>query len=171
MKLFYLLLAVLIFLLGIILLAGLVDPINHLTGVPHPDYKGMLIAPETTDHHNHTKWLGYLFGCGVLGLFLVMLLIGNRKKGKITSIGSWIMVGMFFYFIGFSLMVFSNWGYVHSESNEFVFQMPKPTAWMIYVVWFIPLIITISYIVRFEDSIISHDEIVAFQEFLKEQSQ
>lgn len=170
MRLFYLLLIVLVFLLGIILLAGIINPVEHLTGVPHPEFQGMLIAPDTTDHYSHTKWLGYLFGCGVLLLFLVMLLIGNRKKGKIASIGPWIIGGMFFYFVGFSLMVFSNWTYVHNVTNEFIFQMPKPTAWMIYVVWFVPLIITISYIVKFEDSIISKDEITAFQEFLREQS-
>ena len=168
MKLFTNLLVVLLSLLLIIILAAWIDPIEATTGIPHPEYNGMFVAPDTIDQHSHTKWLGYLFGLGILALFTLMLLIGNRKRGKVTTIGRWIVGGMILYVIAYTFMVLSNWNYLSEEVDSFIGSMPAPTAWMIYVVWFIPLVITISYILKFEEAIISEEEIEAFHEFLKE---
>ena len=166
MKLFYLLLCVLLFLLSIILLAGLIAPIPAATGIPHPEFSGMYIAPNNIDQVTHTRWLGYLFGLGILGLFTAMLFIGNLKAGKITTIGKWLGMAMIVYMIVFSFMVFSNWTYVNQVEHSFFDFMPIPTAWMIYAVWFAPLIITIAYITKFEEAIISDQEIEAFHKFL-----
>ena len=168
MRLFSALLIVLLGLLLLIALAGCINPVDGTTGIPHPEYKGMFIAPDTIDQHEHTKWFGFLFGLAILCLFTLMMLIGNRKKGTVTSIGRWIISGMIIYAIAFAFMVISNWNYMNEEVHSFMASMPAPTAWMIYIVWFVPLVITLSYIIKFEEAIISDEEIESFQQFLKD---
>lgn len=169
MKPFYFLFFILLFLLVIIGLAGMVPEVIGATGVDHPKFKGMKISPANIDQQTSTRWLGYLFGLAIILLFGVMLFIGNRKKGAITSIGKPLAFGIIIYLIVFSMMVFSHWSYAINDGGPFSLLMPTPTAWMIYGVWFVPLIITFSYIFNFEDAIISDDEIQEFHAFLKEQ--
>ena len=171
MKYFISLFAILVSLLGIILLLYVTPVVGGATGSPHPSFAGMFISETNIDHSPHTRWLGYLFGIGIILLFGTMLLIGNRKKGRLTSIGPWIYCGVFFYLLAYSFMVFSHWAYDSASVQDFVFYMPAPTAWMIYAVWFVPLLITIGYIVKFEDAIISEEEISDFREFLDTQTQ
>lgn len=168
MKYFLLLLSILISLLGIILLLYFSPTVEGATGSAHPTFPGMFISEANIDQSLHTRWLGYLFGLAIILLFGTMLLIGNRKKGKLTSIGPWLYFGIFMYLLVYSLMVFSHWSYGSSTVADFIFYMPTPTAWMIYAVWFVPLIITIGFIVKFEDAIISEEEIRDFRKFLDE---
>ena len=167
MKPFYAFLASLIFLLIIIIIAQFFDPIQGVTGIPHPDIKGMMISPSNTDQFEHTRWLGYLWALGIISVFGSIFFIGNRKKGKVTSIGKWLYIFTITYAIIFTFMIFSNWKYVQNTENIFVSQMPIPTAWMIYGVWFFPLFITLLYMLKFEEWVISSEEEEELADFLK----
>lgn len=169
MKAYYLLFFILLSLLAIIGLAAIFPEVAGATGADHPQFPGMKISPANIDQQSSTRWLGYLFGLGIIALLGMMLFIGNRKKEAMTSIGKPLIIGILIYFIVFSFMVFSHWSYAANNGGEFSMLMPKPTAWMIYGVWFAPLIITFLYISKFEEAIISEDEIQEFQTFLKEQ--
>lgn len=167
MKIIHIMLAALIGLLVIIMLAAIMPEVQGATGGLHPTHKGMFISPANVDQQTHTRWLGYLWGAGIIALFGALLFMGNRKKGKITIIGKWIAIGIGTYFIAYSMMVFSNWSYGTDMSTDFFGFLPKPTAWMIYVMWFVPVIITASYVLLFEKAIISPEEEAEFHEFLK----
>ena len=170
MKPFYLLFFVLLSLLLIIALAAVFPEVVGATGADHPEFIGMKISPANIDQQTSTRWLGYLFGIGIICLFGVMLFIGSLKKGVMTSIGIPLLVGIVVYLVVFSLMVFSHWSYAKHGGGDFSLFMPKPTAWMIYGVWFVPLIITIAYVLKFEEAIISDQEIEDFHAFIKEQN-
>lgn len=169
MKLFHVLFVVLVFLLVIILMAGVLPQVPGASGSLHPEIPGMFISKANIDDQAHTRWLGYLFGVGIIALFGAMLLIGNRKKGKVTSIGKWLILGLVLYFLAYTGMVLSHWSYREQTLEDFVFFMPAPTAWMIIGVWFVPSIITIAYILKFEEAIISGKEIQEFEEFIDQE--
>lgn len=162
MKSVYALLICLLALLLIMLLAWIWSPLAQATGVPHPEYKGMYISVANIDEARHTRWLGYFFGLGIIGVFGSFLFLGNRKKGKLTPISQWLWIGIVMYSIAYSGMVFSHWEYVAEGGGAFVLSMPIPTAWMICGVWFVPAIITLVYILKFESWIISEEEIATF---------
>ena len=168
MKSIYAVLFFLIFLIVIMILAWQWSPVEFATGFPHPnpEFKGMYISKTNIDVVPHTKWLGYLFGLGIIGLFSSLLVLGNRKNGKATGIVKWIFITMIIYTIAFSGMVFSHWDYAANNGGNFFKFMPIPTAWMIIGIWSIPLILTAVYIVKFEDWIISDEEIKAFHDYL-----
>jgi hypothetical protein len=94
----------------------------------------------------------------------IFLFIGNRKNEKATGMSKWLWITMAIYIPVFCFMIISDW--VHTEGHFFTW-LPVPTAWMVYGIWFIPLIITLSYMFKFEECIISPEEEKAFHEFLK----
>lgn len=169
MNLFKILFAVLLSILAVILIAAIVPDVPQVTGVPHPEYKGMFVGPNNIDQVSHTRWLGFFYGVGIIFLFAIFLIIGNSKNGKSTPIRKWIIVAMVVYLIVFTMMVMSHWSYSDNDGGPFVLFMPAPTAWMIYAMWFVPLIITLAFVFKFEEAIISDQEIEEFQQFLKEQ--
>ena len=167
MKPFFAFLIAICTLILIILLTYIISPIEGLTGVAHPEFPGMKVSPKNTDLYFHTRWLGYSFAMGIIWLFVSILIIGSRKNGQTTGMSKSIGVFGVFYSIVFSLMIFSNWTYVNETSTTFVGQMPKPTAWMIYVVWLSPLFLTLLYVFKFEDWVISPKEENELEEYLK----
>ncbi len=169
MKYIRFLFGALILLLGVIAGAAIAPVVEGATGIPHPEFEGMFIGPANIDQQASTRWLGYFFGLGIIAVFTAMLFIGNRKNGQVRSIGRWLILGTSIYALAYTFMVYSHWGYAQSTTDDFFLSMPAPTAWMIYAVWFLPLIITIGYILRFEDSVISDQEIEAFNDFIDQQ--
>lgn len=167
MKYIYLLLGSLLVLIGVVLLAQIWSPVDFAFGYPHPEYKGMMISKANIDQQPHTRWLGILFGAGIIALFGSFMLIGNRKKGKLTGLGKYVIIGIGAYFLAYTGLVVSHWSYVANDGGAFFASMPIPTAWMIFGVWFVPLIITVSYILNFEKEIISENDIKEFQDFLE----
>jgi len=68
-------------------------------------------------------------------------------------------------------MTRSHWAYTDHEGSEFVLSMPEPTAWMIYGMWFVPVIITVAFVVFFEKAVISDKEIKEFEHYIKSRTE
>jgi len=143
-------------------MAAVWSPIPNATGAPHPEFNGMMISVANIDEAPHTRWLGYFFGLAIIGVFGSFLFLGNRKKEKLTPIKKWLWIGLILYTLVYTGMVLSHWSYVANDGGPFFMSMPAPTAWMIFGVWFVPIIITLTYIIKFEDWIISDKEIKDF---------
>lgn len=166
MKPFITLLGILLFLLLLIGVASFYQPIPGLTGSPHPDFAGMKISPDNTDLYSHSKWIGYLFAMGLIAMFVTILIIGSRRNGKLTGMTKGLVIFGVIYAIVFSMMIFSNWSYVNDTNHQFFWQMPKPTAWMIYGVWLSPLVVTAIYVLNFERWVISPEDEKELKAFL-----
>ena len=171
MSLFHNLFITLLLLLVIIALAAILPEVQNATGVPHPEYKGMFISPTNIDADMNTRSLGFFFGSGIIAVFGLMLMIGNRKNGKVTPIKKWLIIGMLTYYAVFIGLTMSHTRYTIFDGGPFFMSMPVPTAWMIFGAWFTPLIITIAYVWTFERNIISQEEIEEFHQYLKEEHQ
>ncbi len=166
MKFIHALLAGLIALLVITLIAYFWNPVEYAYGFPHPDHPGMLISKANIDQQTNTRWLGYLFGLGIITVMFSFIFIGSRKKGRPTVLGKYIYLGLAAFLFVFSGMVFSHWKYAANEGGTFFASMPVPTAWMVFGVWFVPIIITIAFVVKFDECVISEEEIKEFEAYL-----
>lgn len=167
MKAYYILLATVLGLLFIIVLAFVISPVDGLTGVAHPDIPNMKISPHNVDEYSHTRWLGYAFALILIVMFITLLYIGSLKNESSTGMARWVIIFGVIYTVVFSAMVFSNWSYVASPVDTFIGQMPKPTAWMIYIVWLSPMFMALVYIFNFDRWVISDKEVEELSEFLK----
>jgi len=130
---FKILLAILITLLLIIVGLAVSPQVPAATGMPHPEYGvNILIAPNNIDQEPHTRWLGYFYGLGIIGIFWSFLTIGTRKKGQRTVMVKWIAICFVLYLFVYTMMTRSHWSYTDNAGGDFVLSMPEPTAWMIY---------------------------------------
>ena len=170
MRPYVVLLSILITLLLIIGVAQVYEPLSGLTGANHPNFKGMKVSPDNTDLHNHTKWMGYLFAMGLIAMFTTILIIGSRRASKNTGMFKGLVVFGIVYAFLFTMMILANWSYVNDPNHSFFWQMPKPTAWMIYVVWLSPLIVAALYVFNFERWVISPEDEAEIKNYLEQQS-
>ena len=168
MKPYVFLLISVLALLGIILAAALFQPIEGLTGINHPEFPNMKVAPDTVGMHGHTKWMSFGIAMFLIALFVMVLYIGSLRKSKVTGLAKWIYVFGIAYSCLFALTIFSNWNYISSTENTFWGQMPRPTAWMIYALWLCPMIVVIGYVIGFEKWVISSEEEKELMEWLNE---
>lgn len=163
------LLLLLIAVLAIIVALGFIPPVERATGILHPEYKTMLKSGNSVVQSTTVKWMAYLFGLAIFGIFALCALIGAHKKeaAKRKKINRILILGFTLCTIIFSLMVFSYWNYDPSANARYFWGVPVPTAWMLYPLWFSPVIITLIFILRFDDFVINDEELVEFNRIVR----
>ena len=169
MKIFHLFLVfILAFCLVIIAICFTPAP-AAVSGQLHPTFHSMLKSGTSVSSSPTIKWLSYFFGLGVLGVIGFMIMIGARKKDKLITkkIHARILWSFALIFVVYSITVFSDWTYVSSTKTNYFGGFPIPTSWMVYAVWFAPLSLVILYISKFDEWIISPEELRKFQEIVE----
>ena len=140
------------------------------TGRLHPEYRTMLQSGESVADRPATKWMAWLFGWGVIGVFGFVLFIGAYKKNreKRRQIYRALLFGLILYLAVYTSMVVAWWSYHADGSAVWIWGFPTPTAWMLYGLWFAPLFITFIYIFKFNDWILSAEELEVFHKIVAE---
>ena len=88
----------------------------------------------------------------------------SEKRKKIFTA---FALGMVAYFAVYLLLLLSYGNYQRGESSSFFGGLPAPSAWMMYGIWFIPLLISGIYMFKFNDWVLSPAEYEAFQEIVR----
>lgn len=160
---------------GFLLLFGLLiialwasDVPENATGLIDTTFSTLNRSGDTVATNPAVKWLAYLFGIGIISIFGFMVFIGGRKKDKIIrkKLYRILAIGISFLLIGYTMMVFSWWNYVETNSMDYFMGLPKPTAWMIFGIMFIPTIITFFYATKFEEWIYTAEDEARFAEIM-----
>lgn len=160
----------LIFLLAFGIVTGLVlflEQPKHPTGMVHPDFKTMAHSGESIIVMDHTKYLAYFFGLGVIGVFGFAVSFGAKKNGQFIGIKPWLFIGLIAYLLMFTLMTVKYWNYSYYGEAGYFAGYPWPTALMLYGLSTVPLILTIVYIVKFKSWVLKEEDEQRFQELVK----
>lgn len=137
-----------------------------VTGQPHPEFKTMLKGGESIHSLGGSQVFGYLFGlCSTLLLCLFMA-HGARRYNQLGSIKPWLILGTVAYLAVFTLTYLSDAAYVDQSHSEFFLGWPLPTAWMIYAMWFTPVIFVALYVFGFRDWILTEEDEAKFNEIV-----
>ncbi|MEM6963818.1 MAG: hypothetical protein AAF573_03565 [Bacteroidota bacterium] len=158
--------------LALILTLRIIPAPENATGTVHPKFDTMLHGGTSVAADPTVKWLAYLFGLFVISVFAFVLFLGATKKDANlnTKIRRVFTFGFLAYTFVYTLMVFAYWKNYPSPSDDFILGFPKPTAWMMYGMWFTPLIFTFVYIFKFKDWILTPEEEARFHEIVKARS-
>lgn len=164
-----------IFFLYFLLLFGLVilalwfsTPPENVAGLTDTSFKTLQKSGETVASKPTSKWLALLYGIGIYGVFMFVLLLGTQKK-DITIQKKFhrvILIGIVLHTVVYCLMVYTWWDYVATNSFDYFGGLPIPTAFMVYGVLTMPLFITFFYIKNFNFWVISEDEMVTFRKIV-----
>ncbi len=169
MKIFHFFFALLTGFLLLVVVLWFVVPPEGAMGYVNEAYPTMRNGGASLSSKSSTKWLSFLFGLFILGVFGMCLAIGYRKRGQIGAIRKWLIIGIVSYIGVYTMMVISYWNYIDGVGETTYFLgVPAPTAWMLYGVWFFPLFFTILYIRKFDEWVITPEELERFHELVAE---
>lgn len=144
------------------------DAPQNVTGSTDATYQTLLHSGQTVATSSATKWLSYFFGMGIISIFGFVIFIGGRKKDATIRKKMYriLGIGLILYFIVYNAMVNSWWSYVETNSMDYFMGLPKPTAWMIFGMMFIPFFISFFYITKFEDWVYTKADEQRFAEIM-----
>ena len=139
---------------------------------PHPEVSSMWHSKQRQAPSNQTFWLGTAFGLGILGITAFFTFIGSRRKavGFRKKTERWWYLTFVLFVLVFIKMILVDRAYAGGEISGYFWGFPLPTAWMLFALSLVPIIITIVYIIRFDRWIFSPDDQKKFEQIVSERA-
>lgn len=166
MDYFKALFAVLLGLLLIIIALWVLPEVPIATGQVHPEYQTMLKSGNVITNQESTKWLAYFFGLLILILFVLSIFIGARRKRDTGNLVYWLLGGSLVYLITYHFSVMAYWKYAEAGSTNYFLGLPIPTAWAIYGLWSVPILMTLTYVLGFDQWILDKKDMQDFENLI-----
>ena len=140
------------------------DPVRTYLGhgFAHPEIPAMDVGGDGAARHEKVLWLGWVYGIIQIVFFLTLLAFGSRKNGIVGPMLKPIALGGVVYIAIFTMMFVAYRGYADEETHALFLSLPKPTAWMIYGVWFFPLCYMFLYMFNFDSWTFTEEDQVEF---------
>lgn len=135
---------------------------------PHNSYSTMLVGQYNVGSE---YWVFVLLGWSMINIFILCLYLGLRNRSGQKSIGRWLVTGYLLYCLAFGLMVLADLNYLNEATTAFFLGFPIPTAWMIYGMWFVPLLFSILFIIKYNSWVLSQDDLRTFEKILQDRKQ
>ena len=141
---------------------------ENATGLTDATFSTLQKSGETVATNPNIKWLAYFFGLGIISIFGFFIFIGARKKDTAlrSRIYKMMGLGLFFYLLVYSFMVFAWWEYTATNSMDYFLGLPKPTAWMFFGLMSIPFFLSFFYITKFNEWVYTAEDEQRFKEIL-----
>lgn len=133
----------------------------------HPDYPPMTqsVHQITQDSVAYPMAIGLAFS--IILIMGILAIMGNRKHGEWGKISYWLIGGLVLYAFAWGIMIWTHYGYQTSGDHRFWGGFPLPTAWMIYVIWFLPILPMAAYFFLFKSWIWRDQDETRFQELVQ----
>jgi len=137
-------------------------------GIGHPEYTTMLAGGDGDARHSKILWLGCVFAVLQTIFFVSLLVFGMRKSGDPgPALIPMIVCGAIFAGI-FTMLFVSYRGYMNETDSNLFLALPKPTAWMIYGVWFFPVSFVFIYRRYFNTWFLTDDDMDRYKAIVAE---
>ncbi len=161
--------AVLVALCAVVLAVALTDEPADGRGIDHPGF-GTMRQGGDSDRHDAVLPLGWLYGTLSIVLFAGLMALGLRRGGRLPGgSGAALLVGLALVVLVFTLLVLSYRAYVAPDAARTLFgSFPRPSAWMLYGLWPVPLVFAALYMRNFDRWVISEDEVAEFEQLVAE---
>jgi len=121
-------------------------------GYKHETFtKTMSVGGDGKARHEHIIWLVWALGALICTFFVTTLAFGVRRNEKTGAFGKPMIIGGILFVGTWTMLMLSYNKFMNGEGvGETFLLLPKPTAWMVYGIWFVPLFFIISFIINFE---------------------
>ncbi|MEL6194669.1 MAG: hypothetical protein AAFR66_21595 [Bacteroidota bacterium] len=167
---FFLLLSLMLILTA--LLFGLIP--GELSGQgTHSEFSSMRSSGWILTSSLLTNSMAYLLGLIILAVFTVAAFLGIKKASDKTNkqIAPYWLGGFLIYSLMYGITLYSHEAYIHSESPTYFGGFPAPTSWMLYGLGVIPIAFTLLYMVKFNQWVISPEEIERAKSIINSQKE
>lgn len=137
-----------------------------VTGAAHPTISTMLVGGDGEAKHERVFALGVAFGVLEIVFFSVCLALGVARKGEVGKLAGPIAVGAALHVATFLAMIVTYRHYRTDADPGLFLGLPVPTAWMMYGLWWVPMVFIVLYIAAFDRHVFSEDDLKRFNEIL-----
>ncbi|MGI9545324.1 MAG: hypothetical protein ACR2MX_18820 [Cyclobacteriaceae bacterium] len=135
---------------------------------PHASYSTMLVGQY---YAGNAYWVFVLLGWSMINIFILCLYLGLRHRRGQKSIVRWLATGYLLYCLAYAMMVLADLNYINADITNYFLGFPAPTAWMIYGMWFVPLLFSILFISKYNSWVINSDDLKTFEKILQDRKQ
>jgi hypothetical protein len=157
MRIAWLLFALVGAIAAVLLAAGLGDAVAQLQ--PHPLHPTLLQATEGATRIAPVFGLGALFGALQIAFFGACFALGMRRRGSLGPIARPLALALVLYAVAFAGLLVSYRSFLADPSAPLVLGFPPPTAWMLFVLWPVPLVFLWIYLRHFDGWVVDEAEI------------
>lgn len=119
-------------------------------GYDHDKYPTMFQGGPGAERHAITLWVGWVFAMLSILFFVGCNLLGAARHGKLGPLKVPFIVGTVLYAAIFTGVIVSYYAYMHEDTHSLFLSFPKPTAWMLFGVWPIPVYFIVLYYLFFD---------------------
>jgi len=134
----------------------------------HPDYPPMTQSVHQITQDSTVYALGIALAFSIITIMAVLSLMGNRKYGAWGKISYWLIAGLVIYAFAWGVMIWTHYHYQVNHDYHFWGGFPVPTAWMIYAIWFLPILPMAAYFFLFKSWIWRDQDESRFQELVQQ---
>lgn len=169
LKLEHVLFAILVLLLLVVVVLGSFDEPPHAVGLPHPDHGAMAMGGEATSRSAELLPWGLAFALLQVALFASLLLLGLRRGDEpvvrryFPVLLGLAVLAICFVFLFAAYASFSE----NPMKSSIVLGFPAPTAWMLFGVWWSPIVVIVLYHRKFDTWVYGPREERAFRELMR----
>ncbi len=155
---------VLLVFLGILFIPDNSTPMLKL----HPDYPPMTQSVHQITQDSTVYTFAIALAFSIIAIMGVLSLMGNRKHGQWGKISYWLIGGLLIYAFAWGVMLWKHYQYQSTGEYSFFGGFPTPTAWMIYAIWFLPILPMAAYFILFKSWIWRDADESRFQELVQQ---
>jgi len=129
----------------------------------HPLYSSMTQGSVEHQRDATVVALGTAFGVLQLVFFITCLAFGAGARGRPFVV--FVIVGAL-HLVVFGALVTAHTHYLSGADSGLVLSLPEPTAWMLYVLWPLPVVFAGWYSFRFDQVIYPQESRTRFAQLL-----
>ena len=122
--------------------------VQHLVkthGYAHDRFSSMRQGGPSLERHGAATWLGLVFVLVQVLFYGGCLAMGATRNGRLGPMKVPLIAGTAVLGLIFVALFLSYLRYINSESPSLFLSLPRPTAWMLFAVWPMPVFFMIVY--------------------------
>ena len=136
-------------------------------GIIHDSHPSMVIGGSGKQRSRPIFFLASLFGILAFLFIISSIFYGMRAKLPERYPTKWLLycsIAVLFVFCG---VLYSYWNYINNIELVLFGSLPISASWVLYGIWFTPILFSLIYIFGFEQFIWDNNDEVQFKKLLK----
>tara|TARA_B100001123_G_C15324300_1_gene1028989 strand:+ start:20 stop:589 length:570 start_codon:yes stop_codon:yes gene_type:complete len=136
-------------------------------GIIHDTHPSMLIGGLGKQRSRPIFFLASLFGILAFLFIITIIFYGMRTKAPARNPKKWLLYCSIVVVFTFFGVLYSYWNYINNLELVLFGSLPISASWVVYGIWFTPILFSLVYIFGFEQFIWNKNDEEQFQNLLK----
>jgi len=119
-------------------------------GIPHPSISTMLQGGDGSARYSPVRIATWVFAVCMISIFCSLLVLSSRKEARYGWMSRLLWIGGALHLACMIGLMLCYESYLSDPDPRLHAAFPAPTAWMLYVLWPVPLFYVFLYVLTFD---------------------